>query len=166
MTSFKIRQTWNSFSKPVEIFPHHYPEISERITSASQLETYFSIKVQYLKIQQVIRNMIYKASIHLITICISYQCYTPSFFSTFFCGGNKMDSFLGSFSEGFCGTAAFPRITAITSIKGKINNWLFCNFYTAHKLFHICEILTLVSSQEFFHWLQLDQQFTNVLIVS
>lgn len=132
MTSFKIRQTWNSFSKPVELFPHHYPEISERITSASLLETYFSIKVQYLKIQQVIRNVIYKASIHLITISISYQCYTLSFFSTFFWGGNKMDSFLDSFSEDFCGTPAFPHIRAITPITGKINNWLFCNFYTAH----------------------------------
>jgi len=77
-----------------------------------------------------------------------------------------MDSFLASIHEDFHGTAAFPHITAITSIKGKVNNWLFCSFYRAHKLFHVYEILTLVSSQEFFHWLQLGQLFTSVSIFS
>lgn len=63
----------------------------------------------------------------------SLQCYMVfSIPLPFFLRGNNMDSFLGSISD-FYGTAAFPYRTAITAAKGKINNWLVCNFYKAHK---------------------------------
>lgn len=112
----------------------------------------FSIKLKYLKIQQVIKDVIYKASIHLIPIHISYWSYLLLFF--FFLGEIKWIPSV-ALVKTFMVQLLFLTLTAITTIKGKTNNRLFCNFYRAHNIFHTCEILTLVSWQEFFCWLQL-----------